>query len=153
MTDSTHVAIVHRWFDDLFTAGDLTVLNELVSPDFVACDPSGHRASDLESWKRWFAWYRATFTEPEWMVHEVVSEADKAVVRYSGTVTYRGGWLDIPATDQRVTEMGILIFTIEDGKIRKLHTALSDLELAIALGAVVVPPEHVRPDTDLAPDR
>ena len=153
MTDSTHVAIVHRWFDDLFTAGDLTVLNELGSPDFVACDPSGHRVTDLESWKQWFAWYRATFTEPQWTVHEVISEGDKAVVRYSGTVTYRGGWLDIPATDQRVTEMGILIFTIEDGKIRKLHAALADLELAIALGAVIVPSEHVRPDTHLAPDR
>lgn len=144
MTNSHHVALVHRWFDDLFTAGDLDVLRDLVSPDFVACDPSGGRVTDLESWKQWFEWYRAAFTEPEWTVHEIISDGDKAVVRYSGKTTYRGGWLDIPSRNQRVTEMGILIFTIEGGKIRKLHTALADLELATELGAVVVPQERVR---------
>ena len=144
MTNPLHASIVHRWFDDLFTAGDLDILSDLVSSDFVAHDPSGGRTTNLEAWKQWFAWYRAAFTEPEWTVHEVLSDGDKAVVRYSGKVTYRGGWLDIPATNQRVTEMGILIFTIVDGKIGRLHAALSDLELATELGAVVVSPMHDR---------
>jgi hypothetical protein len=40
--------------------------------------------------------------------------------------------------------MGILIFTIVDGKIGRLHAALSDLELATELGTVVVSPMHDR---------
>ncbi len=63
-------------------------------------DPGTHGA---EAFKDWLRWYRAAFTDPEWTVHDII------VARYSGKTTYRGGLLDIPPSDQRVTESGILI--------------------------------------------
>ena len=139
MGTAEHAKVVERWFGDLFTRGDLSAVDDLVAPDFVSYDPSGRRARDLASWKAWLRWYLAAFTDTQWTVHEIVSDGEKAAVRYSGETTYRGGWLGIPSTNQRVTEMGVLIFTIRGGKVRTLHAALSDLELATELGAVLVP--------------
>ncbi len=47
----------------------------------------------------------------------ILDIGDNIVVRYSGQTTYQGGLLDIPSKKQRVTEMGMLIFRIHEGKI------------------------------------
>jgi predicted ester cyclase len=57
------------------------------------------------------------------------------VARYSGTTTYRGGLLDIPSKNQRVVETGILIFRIEDGKVKEIWSEMSDLQVVQQLGA------------------
>jgi len=36
MPTQEHVSIVERWFEDLFTRGDLDAVEELVAPDFIA---------------------------------------------------------------------------------------------------------------------
>jgi hypothetical protein len=36
-----HVYIVERWFEDLFTRGDVAAVDELVVPDFVAHGQGG----------------------------------------------------------------------------------------------------------------
>lgn len=77
----------------------------------------------------------AAFTDPEWSVHDVISDDDKAVARYSGWTTYRGGLLDIPAADQRVQETGILIFRISNGQVQELWSEMSDLQVIMQLGA------------------
>ncbi len=93
------------------------------------------------AFKDWLRWYRATFTDPEWTVQEVSVAGDKVVASYSGKFAYRGGLLDIPSTDQRVTESGILIFRIEGGKVKELWSEMSDLQVVQQLGAVPVPGE------------
>jgi len=71
----------------------------------------------------------------EWTVHDVISEGDRAVARYSGWATYRGGLLDIPSTDQRVIETGILILRVEAGVVKEISSEMSDLQLVMQLGA------------------
>ena len=68
-------------------------------------------------------------------VHEVISEGDRAVARYSGWVTYKGGLLDIPSTDQRVLETGILILRVDGGGVKEIRSEMSDLQLIMQLGA------------------
>lgn len=76
------------------------------------------------------------FTEREWAVHEVISEGEKAVARYSGWATYRGGLLGIPSEDQRVLETEILILQLRDGIVREVWSEMSDLQLVMQLGAL-----------------
>jgi predicted ester cyclase len=103
----------------------------------VTCDPS---------WKNWrgksgrifglAGWYRSSFTDAVWQILDLLSVDDKVVVRYAGKTTYRGGLFQIPANNQRVTEMGILIFQIREDRLCTLWSALSDLELVLELGAI-----------------
>lgn len=138
--------IVRLWFEDIFTRGDLSMVDDIVAADFVAHGPGDHPGSHgAEAFKDWLRWYRTTFTDPEWTVHDVITAGDKIVARYSGTTTYRGGLLDIPSKNQRVVETGILIYRIEDGKVKEIWSEMSDLQVVQQLGAF--------PLADPVPDR
>lgn len=132
--------IVRRWFEDIFTRGDLSIVEDIVAADFVAHGPGNHPGSQgIETFKDWLRWYRATFTDPEWTVHDTIVSGDKIVTRYSGRTTYRGGLLDIPSKNQRVVETGILIMRIESGRVKELWSEMSDLQVVQQLGAFPMP--------------
>lgn len=136
MPKAEHENIVGRWFDDLFTRGDLDAVDDLVAPDLVAHGQGGAEdAHGRESFREWLRWYTSAFTEREWAVHDVISEGEKAVARYSGWATYGGGLLGIPSEGQRVLETGILILRVRDGLVLELWSEMSDLQLVMQLGA------------------
>ena len=140
MADEQHRRIVERWFDELFTQGNLAAVDELVAPDFVSHWPGGSGDSHgREALREFLRWYLATFTDREWTIDDIISAGDKAVVRYTGWTTYRGGWLNIPADNQRVRETGILIYRIEQGRVQELWSEMSDLLVAMQLGAPPTP--------------
>src|SRR5215210_4133612 len=131
-----HVSIVERWFEDLFTRGDLDAVDDLVAPNFVA---HGQGSMDdvhgRETFREWLRWYLSAFVDREWMVHDILSEGDKAVARCPGRTVYKGGLLDIPSRDQRVLETSILILRVEDGFVQELWSEMSDLQIVMQLGA------------------
>ena len=136
MPTPEHVGVVERWFDDLFTRGDLDAVDGLVAPDFIAHGQGGMQDSHgRENFREWLRWYTSAFAEREWSVHDTLSEGDKVVARYSGWATYKGGLLDIPSMDQRVLETGILILRVEDGLVHEVWSEMSDLQLVMQLGA------------------
>lgn len=144
--NSDHEQIVERWYEDLFTRGDLSAVDELVAPDFVAYG-AGSDGRTIETrgpsaFREWLRWYLSAFTDREWTVHDVISEGDKVVARYSGWATYRGGLLGIPPTNRRVMESGILIYRIESSKVKELWSEMSDLQVVMQLGAFPVPEQQ-----------
>jgi predicted ester cyclase len=138
--------IVQRWFEDLFTRGDLSAVEELVTADFVAYGTGGDgRTIETRgpgAFREWLRWYLSAFKDREWTVHDTISERDKVVARYSGWATYRGGLLDIPSGEQRVRETGILIYRIEGGKVAAIWSEMSDLQVIMQLGAFPVPEQQ-----------
>ena len=128
--------LVGRWFDDLFTQGDLDTVDDLVAPGLVVHGQGGMEdAYGRENFGGWLRWYTSAFTEREWAVHDIISEGEKAVARYSGWATYRGGLLGIPPEGQRVHETGILILRVKDGLVQEVWSEMSDLQLVMQLGA------------------
>ena len=137
MPTDEHEKVVGSWFDHLFTRGDLDAVDDLVVPDFVAHGQGGtDDTHGLEAFREWLRWYTSAFTEREWTVHDVISEGDKIVARYSGWATYGGGLLGIPSKDQRVLETGILILRVGDGLVQEVWSEMSDLQLVMQLGAL-----------------
>ena len=137
MAVAEHEHIVGRWYEDLFTRGDLDAVDDLVAPDFVAHGQGGTEATrGRVAFREWLRWYTSAFSEREWDVHDIISEGEKVVVRYSGWATYRGGLLSIPSEDQRVLETGILILRVRDGFVRELWSEMSDLQLVMQLGVL-----------------
>jgi predicted ester cyclase len=143
---SLYESIVERWFRDLFTRGDLSAVEGLVTADFVAYGTGGDgrtiETRGPEAFREWLRWYLRAFTDREWIVHDVISEGDKVVARYSGWATYRRGLFDIPSADRRVCETGILIYCIEGGKVAAILSEMSDLQVVMQLGAFPVPEQQ-----------
>ena len=114
-------------------------MDGLLAPDFVAHGQGGMEDTHgRENFREWLRWYTSAFAEREWAVHDVLSEGDKVVARYSGWATYKGGLLDIPSKDQRVLETGILILRVESGVVQEVWSEMSDLQLVMQLGAFPV---------------
>ncbi len=71
MASHEHTSIVERWMDDVFTHGNLSILDELLASEFISTDPSGKIAAQgPDAFKKWLHWYRASFTDAEWKIHE-----------------------------------------------------------------------------------
>ncbi|MGP4078689.1 hypothetical protein ACTWQL_02160 [Pseudalkalibacillus sp. R45] len=69
-------------------------------------------------------------------MHDIIIGDEKVVIRYTGTSTYAGGWLELPARDEPVKETGVLIFAFEGNLISKIWCELSDLEVYSDLGGL-----------------
>lgn len=126
--------IAEKWFKEYFTKGNLDVLDELTSKDFIFFSRNGN--SSKEQMKEFMKWYRDVFQDDEWVLDDLIEQDNKLVVRYTGWMTYKGGWFNIPAQEQRVKETGIIIFTIEDRKVKEVWCENSDAAILYELGAL-----------------
>lgn len=58
---SLYESIVERWFEDLFTRGDLSAVEGLVTADFVAYGTGGDgrtiETRGPEAFREWLRWY------------------------------------------------------------------------------------------------
>lgn len=143
MVVGEYTSLVERWFQDIFTKGNLSVLDDIVAHDFIAHAQGEDDATcGREAFKAWLCWYQTTFTDAEWTIHDVIESTDKVVVRYSGRTIYRGGLLGIPSSNQRVLETGIAIFRIMDGKFQEMWCEMSDLQVMQQLRAFPVPKQN-----------
>lgn len=130
--DKKNVAI--RWFKEYFTTGNLDVLDELTTDDFVYHSRNG--VNSKEKMKDFMIWYRSVFHDDEWIVEDLIEQDHKLVVRYTGWMTYKGGWFNIPSENQRVKESGILIFYFEGPKVKEMWCENSDAAILYELGAL-----------------
>ncbi|WP_419880472.1 ester cyclase [Peribacillus sp. B-H-3] len=99
--------IVEVWFKEYFTKGNLLILDELTTEDFVYHSRNGENSR--ENMKDFMKWYRSVFQDDEWEINDLIEQDNKLVVRYTGWMTYTGGWFNIPSENQRVKESGIMI--------------------------------------------
>lgn len=124
--------LVEAWFD-MCARGDAAAADRLATDDYVTHGPGG--TDTLEGFKKWLDWYPRAFADQQWHLDEVIACGARIIVRYTTTSTYRGGFLDLPAADQRVTECGIMILGITGDRVSELWFQANDLEIAQQLGA------------------
>lgn len=122
------------WFNEYFTKGKLDVLDKLTTHDFVYHSRNGDNSR--EKMKDFMTWYRTVFQDDQWTIDDLIEQENKLVVRYTGWMTYKGGWFNIPSEDQRVKETGIMIFTFEGEKVKELWCENSDAAILFELGAL-----------------
>jgi predicted ester cyclase len=128
--------IAHAWLE-MCRTGDENRLRELTTDDYRMHGPGG--GGDLAAFAEWLRWYPTAFARQEPSVEDVIIDGDRVVLRYAVRSTYRGGYLDLPAQDQQVTETGIVIFRLAGGRIAEAWFEGNDLEVTQQLGAKIVP--------------
>ncbi|WP_419955579.1 ester cyclase [Neobacillus niacini] len=134
MVSTEKKVIAERWFNEYFTKGNLDVLDELTTQDFIYHSRNGDNSK--VKMKEFMKWYRAVFHDDEWVLEDLIEQGNKLVVRYTGWMTYKGGWFNIPSENQRVKETGIMIFIFHEGKVKELWCENSDAAILYELGAL-----------------
>ena len=127
-------AIVLRNFR-AFDSGDLRTLEETTAPSFVDHNPLEGQLPGFKGTMQASATYRAAFPDAKIFVEDTIAEADKVVIRWSGYATHKGPFLDVPATNKRVTLQGITIFRVVKGRVAEQWGELNLLSILRQLGA------------------
>ena len=127
--------LARRWFEDLFSRGDLDTANEILSADFVDHLPREEERG-IEDLKHYVSSYRTAFPDIQDTVEEIVAEGDKVVVRWRSRGTHQGEFMGVAPTGREVAFTGMRLFCIAENKIAESWVNIDERGLQEQLGAV-----------------
>jgi steroid delta-isomerase-like uncharacterized protein len=133
-----NAAIVRRFLDDVWTKGNLGVVDELVAPDGVSHDPISGDIQGVAAIKAQVTEYRAAFPDLRFAVLDILVSGDRACVRWTATGTHKAPLMGIPATGQTHSVDGVSVCRITNGKLVEQWPVWDTLKFAQNLG--IVPP-------------
>jgi steroid delta-isomerase-like uncharacterized protein len=131
--------VARRFYEVLNQAmrtGDLSPLDEVIAGDAIDHNPEPGMKQGLAGIKEAFGAGRAAFPDLVITVEDMFAEGDKVACRVRTRGTHRGEFRGIPATGKPVTQTGIDILRIADGKLAERWGQFDDLGLLQQLGAV-----------------
>jgi steroid delta-isomerase-like uncharacterized protein len=127
--------LARRWFEDLFSRGDLDAADEILSAEFV--DHLTHEDErGLEELKHYVTMYRTAFPDIQDTVEEIVAEGDKVVIRWTSRGTNEGEFMGVAPTGRHVTFTGMRLFRIAENKIVESWVNIDERGLQEQLGTV-----------------
>ena len=129
-------AIVKSFIDRLFSAGDVSALDELAAPDYVDHDPPFGAAGTVDGWKAMATMIRDAF--PDWHsdLHALYAEGDIVVERFTASGTHKGEIFGTAPSESVCTLAGINIFRLRDGKIVERWGRVDELGMLRQLDVV-----------------
>ncbi|HEY8597373.1 MAG TPA: ester cyclase [Thermomicrobiales bacterium] len=136
MTTSTNKAVIHRLYHDVFTAGKLEVINELVAADYVGYDPPNtpRAMHGLAAMGQSVARMAAAFPDRRYTIDELIGEGDLVAARVTLTATHTGQFFDTAPTGQRIAITGTIIYRFISDKIATSWGNWDNLGLMRQLG-------------------
>ena len=138
MSTEENKALGRRWIEEIWNKGNLGVLDELATADFVFHWAPPGVASNLEGYKQVVTMFRSAFQDMQVTVDDIVAEGDKVAVRWTGHSTHKGEFMGIPPTGKQVTTTGITISRTVGGKAVEEWNEMDMMGMMMQLG--VVPP-------------
>lgn len=137
MTDDIK-AQVRRFYSDVLNTGELGLLADIATEDYLEHDPLPGQGSGLAGLTERVTMLReglaGTYT-----VEDVIAEGDRVAVRWTETGTHRGEIAGMPPTGNRFTISGIDIYRASDGKLAEHWHVIDMLSLLQQLGFVPSP--------------
>ena len=130
------IAVSQRILKEAFSEGNLDLIDELCTEDFVGHDPLlGDQ--DREAAKQSMAGYRAAFPDLSFSVDDCFAADDKVVTRWTATGTFENELMGLQPTGERGQPIeGINIDRFEDGLIAESWTQWDTMQFMRDIGAV-----------------
>jgi steroid delta-isomerase-like uncharacterized protein len=136
MSSEQNKAIARRAFEEPWK-GNLDVIDELISNDYVGHDPANPEPlRGPEGVKEFVSTYRAAFPDARITVEQQLAEGDLVATRWSGRGTHDGELMGVSPTGKQVTVSGLTISRLEGGKIVEEFQNWDTLGMLQQLGAV-----------------
>ena len=130
-------AVVQRMFDEVINKGDVDLVDELFTPDFVTDTPQG--TMDREGFKQYVLAWRTGFPDVHCHVDDLVEEGDRVAWSVRAVGTHTGTFMGIPVTGRSVDFDSLNIGEFADGRARRHKVVMDTLKLMTQLGVVPEP--------------
>lgn len=110
--------ISRRFYEEVFSRGNLAVADELLAANCVDHNPPGPGfPPGREGVKQVIMMFRSAFPDLQFTVEDQIAEGEKVVSRLTVRGTHQGELMGIPATGKKVTIGLVDILRMQDGKI------------------------------------
>jgi steroid delta-isomerase-like uncharacterized protein len=110
--------LIRRLTDEGFLKGDVSIVDELLSDDFVTHDPPPGMAGDKEGQRQIVAMVGQAFSDMEVEFDEMIDTADGRVVEnWAMSGVHTGEAFGLLPSNQRARVRGVEIWRCEGGKI------------------------------------
>jgi len=129
-------AVVRRVFDEVFNQGKLEVVEEIYAADYVDHSAPPGFPPGLGSLKQSVALFRTAFPDLKITIEDMLAEGDKVAVRLTYHGTHLGEFMGIPPTGKSLSEAGIAVDLLKDGKIVEHWVLRDDMSLMQQLGMI-----------------
>lgn len=132
--------LIIRFLQEGFRTGDIDVLRETVSPDFIENEEGSPFTEEfsIELMSEMMAMLANSITDFEIEIVEVVAEDDRVAVLMTWTGTHTGEFMGMPATGNEISLPVFDLFRVEDGLIME-HWGVTD-NLAFGMAFGMIPP-------------
>jgi steroid delta-isomerase-like uncharacterized protein len=137
----TNKAILRRFFEELFTAGDLSVADEIVALSYVNYNAVPGETPGREGLKQFVTDLHKAWADLNFVVEDQVAEGDKVTTRWTVTGTHQGEFAGVPATGKPVSVSGTNIHRVTDGQIQEAWLDWDALGMMQQLGVIPAPGE------------
>jgi steroid delta-isomerase-like uncharacterized protein len=139
MSTDDNKALMQRFFDEVVNGGNVDLIDELLTDDFVEHEEFPGLEPNREGVKQFFRTFRSAFPDGTFSVEEMIAEGDTVATRVTIRGTHEGEFLGIPATGRSVEVAAIDFVSFEDGKMTA-HWGVGDMVSMLQQLGVMPPP-------------
>lgn len=130
--------VVVAYWDQVWTQGDPTAPERWYAPRATENGQpvvASEFADAVQSWRQKFPDFRVD-------VEEVLEAEGRVLTRVTYRGTHRGTWAGIPATNRSFAVLGLDLWRVEEDRIVEHWHVTDHLDLVLALGGSISPPEE-----------
>ena len=139
MSAQDNKALVRRFVDEVQSAGNIDLIDEICSPEFVNYSAPPGLPTDCEGIKILTAMFRGAFPDSYFTVEDMVAEGDKVVTRKTFHGTHEGEFMGMPPSGRAVS-MGLIdIVRISEGRVVEHWSEGDSLGMMQQLGVIPQP--------------
>ncbi len=138
-TEEANKASFRRAYEELFNQGNLSLVEELIAPDFLnhEAPPGSNRGP--ESMRQLIRMLRTAFPDLHFTIEELVAEGDTVAGRVIMSGTHQGTFQGMPPTGRSFRQAQMHFVRFRDGKGVEHRAVRDDLGLMQQLGVIPTP--------------
>ena len=127
--------LVHRFYEEV-SAGNLSIVDELISDDFVEHEVFPGIPANKDGVKQFFGMLRSAFPDLRMEAQEVLADGELVSVRGRFTGTHQGDWMGMPATGRSIDVTAIDILRLGESKFTEHWGVMDAMTMMQQLGAI-----------------
>jgi steroid delta-isomerase-like uncharacterized protein len=131
-------ALVRRYFEEIWDKGNLDLIDELFTTNFVRHGPTATEGEvrGQEGFESLVSSYRTGLPDLRIPIEDQIAKGDRVVTRWRARGTHQGELMGNAPTGNPATVTGILVDRINGGKIEEEWADYDTLHLMQQIGAV-----------------
>ena len=122
--------------EEALNKGNLSIVDELVTPDYVYHGPNDVEANGPDGYRQFIASLRTYYPDIHVTIENILAEGDFVATRTTSIFTYRGEGRDATPTFRKVTLTGSILDRFEGNKLAETWEVYDRLDLFKQLGLI-----------------